>query len=120
MRGELPANSTCQSGMVLSKNWSYRAEDMTRFFFVYTVIMETHHPITYTGWLTAANRAVAPAGGCVVSVICMRTVANEAERDPASQRRSSRRCELCSSPKSFVIHTPTRAEIKCPPMRARG
>ena len=33
MRGELPANSTCQSGMVLSKNWSYRAEDMTRFFF---------------------------------------------------------------------------------------
>lgn len=59
---------------------------------------------------TAKSRAVAPAGGCVVLVTCMTTMARAVEREPMSQRRESR-CVGDEMPatKSLVMVMPVRA-----------
>lgn len=76
--------------------------------------------MAYTCVLTAASNAVAPAGGCVVFVSCMATIATEADSDPASHRKESKRACVGRRPKSLVMQRPSNALMKCPPMRARG
>lgn len=62
--------------------------------------------------LVAGRRAVAPAGGCVVSVICIRTIAVAVDKDAASQRRESNLAWSGMRLNSFVIHIPVRPLMK--------
>lgn len=64
-----------------------------------------------TSLSTAARSAVAPAGGWVVFVNCMRTIATAVDRDPASHRYSSYLAGP-SRPNSFVIQTADTALMK--------
>lgn len=80
----------------------------------------TNHPNSVISGLTAANRAEAPAGGWVVSVICITTIDVAVDSEPANHRNSLNLCSLCSREKSFVIQTPIKAAMKWPPRSARG
>lgn len=72
----------------------------------------TDHPNSVISGLTAASRAEAPAGGWVVSVICIATMAVAVDSDPASHRNSSSLCSLWSREKSFVMDTPIKEAMK--------
>jgi len=72
----------------------------------------TNHPKSVISGLTAASRAEAPAGGCVVSVICITTIAVAVESEPASHRNSLNLCSLDNREKSFVMQTPINAAMK--------
>ena len=63
---------------------------------------------------------MAPAGGCVVFVMSIAIIATALDKDAASQRRLSKRDSEGMRLKSFVMQTPTRALMKCPPIKARG
>lgn len=57
----------------------------------------------------AGSRAVAPAGGWVVLVICITTIAMLVESEAANQRRDSNPASEGIRPKSFVTQIPTSA-----------
>lgn len=68
----------------------------------------------------AGRRAVAPAGGCVVPVNCMATMARAVDNEAASQRSDSNRAWSGIRLKSFVMQMPIKALKKWPKTRARG
>lgn len=68
----------------------------------------------------AGSRAVAPAGGCVVPVSCMTTMARAVDKDAASQRSDSKRAWSGIRLKSLVMQTPINALKKWPNTKARG
>lgn len=67
----------------------------------------------------AGSRAVAPAGGWVVSVTSMATTAMADDREAASQRNSWN-LESGRNSKSLVTQTPIKALMKWPKISARG
>lgn len=68
----------------------------------------------------AGSSAVAPAGGCVVWVICITTMATAEDSDAASQRSELKRSWSGIRLNSLVMQMPTSALKKCPNMTARG
>lgn len=70
-----------------------------------------YHDNARTSLSTAASNAVAPAGGCVVLVICMITIATAVESAPQSHSIVSNFSGPSSS-NSFVIETADTALIK--------
>lgn len=68
----------------------------------------------------AGSRAVAPAGGCVVPVNCMATMASAVDSEAASQRSDSKRAWSGNRLNNFVTQMPIRALKKWPKIRARG
>ena len=71
-------------------------------------------------WLVAGSKAVAPAGGCVVPVNCITTIAIAVESEAASQRRDSKRVWSGIRLNNFVMQMPIKALKKWPKIRARG
>ena len=76
-----------------------------------------YHPRRSTCGSTAASKAVAPDGGYTVFVTVIAADANPHARAPASHLRSSK---SALSLKSFVMPTPTAADIMCPMIAFRG
>ena len=76
-----------------------------------------YHPRRSTWGSTAASKAVAPDGGYTVFVIVIAADADPHARAPASHLRSSK---SALSLKSFVMPTPTAADIVCPTIAFRG
>ena len=74
--------------------------------------MTANHPNSVISGLTAASRAEAPAGGRVVSVICITTIAVAVDSDPANHCNSLNLCSSCSREKSFVMQTPIKDTMK--------
>lgn len=68
----------------------------------------------------AGKSAVAPAGGCVVCVICITTMATAVDSDAASQRSELKRSWSGIRLNSFVMQMPTSALRKWPKMTERG
>lgn len=79
-----------------------------------------YHDKFQTSISTAGNNAVAPAGGCVVSVICITKIAVAVESEAANQRSDSNVEGDGMRLKSLVMHIPISALRKCPPSSARG
>lgn len=78
-----------------------------------------YHPISPTPSSTLGSSAVAPAGGCVVPVICIAAVAVAQESAAASQRSWAKRAGGRRR-KSLAMQVPRSAPMKWPPKRARG
>ena len=76
-----------------------------------------YHPRRSTCGSTAASKAVAPAGGYTVFVTVIIADANPHVRAPASHLRFSK---SALSLKSFVMPTPTVADMMCPMIAFRG
>jgi hypothetical protein len=69
---------------------------------------------------TLGGSAVAPAGGCIVSVRAMTTTVVAHEIDAESQRSWSKRSCEGRRWKSLTTQVPISAPMKCPPTSARG
>ena len=76
-----------------------------------------YQPRRSTCGSAAASKAVAPDGGYTVFVIVIAADATPHARAPASHLRSSK---SALSLKSFVMPTPTAADIMCPTIAFRG
>lgn len=68
----------------------------------------------------AGSRAVAPAGGWVVPVSCIITIAIAVDKEAASQRNDSKRAWSGMRLNNLVTQRPVRALKKWPKIRARG
>lgn len=68
----------------------------------------------------AGSKAVAPAGGWVVPVSCITTMAIAVDNEAASQRRDSKRAWSGIRLNSFVTQTPINALKKWPKIKERG
>jgi hypothetical protein len=68
----------------------------------------------------AGSKAVAPAGGCVVLVSCMTTMAIAVDNEAASQRNDSKRAWSGMRLNNLVTQRPVKALKKCPKIKARG
>ncbi len=73
---------------------------------------------------TTGSRAVAPAGGCVVLVNCIATIAVAVDSEAASHASwcglASVSCARSLRLKILVNTMPIKALMKWPPMTARG
>lgn len=66
-----------------------------------------YHDKFHTSMSTAGSNTVAPAGGCVVSVTCMTTMAMAVESETANQRSESNLVVDGMRLNSLVMHIPT-------------
>jgi hypothetical protein len=78
-----------------------------------------YQPRLRTAGSTAGSSAVAPAGGCVVRVNCIKAIAMAVEREGGSQLTLVGMVEL-GKLNRLVMTMPVKALMKWPPISARG